>query len=235
MTHRLASDSASENNAANSVKVCRAVVMGRGYQFTGGGCDAICINADRPVAVSGISLCSWQSGSASGDVSIYVIQGSSTSGRILAHRELHAVQLDYGDGRGLASGVIPLMFERPVYLEPANDYTLALRMLGDTVHEFCVTGVPSIKFDRHGQIGPQRIMMGERGRPSADPHTLVTVTIKTARIDGPPPHLNLDNSQQQPTAENGNTDCHIPFMFFMLSDVAAAPASAAPAASASRA
>jgi hypothetical protein len=97
MTHRLSS----ENVAANSVRVCRAAIFGPGYRFTGGGCDAVCINADRPVAVSGISLCSWQSGSTSGDVSIFVIQGSSTSGRILAHRELHAVQLDYGDGRGL--------------------------------------------------------------------------------------------------------------------------------------
>ena len=230
MTHRLASDSASENNAANSVKVCRAVVMGRGYQFTGGGCDAICISADRRVAVTGISLCSWQSGSTSGDVSIYVIQGSSTSGRILAHRELHAVQLDYGDGRGLGWGVIPLMFERPVHLEPANDYTLALRMQGDMVHEFCASGLPSIKFDKHGEIGTQRILLGIGGRTSADPDdTSVTVTIQNASVDGAPPNLNLDNGQQQPTADNDNTDCQIPFIYFKLCDVAAAHAPAASA------
>jgi hypothetical protein len=126
------------------------------------------------------------------------------------------------------------MFERPVHLEPANDYTLALRMQGDMVHEFCASGLPSIKFDKHGEIGMQRILMGDRGRTAPpDPDTSVTVTIKNARIDGPPPNLNVDNCQQQPAAENENTDCHIPFIFFMPCDVAAAPAPAALAASAS--
>jgi hypothetical protein len=230
MTHRLVSDPASENDPANSVAMCRVHAFGSGYQFTGGGCDAVCINADRRVAVTGISLCSWRSGSTSGDVSIYVIQGSSTGGRILSQRELRAVQLDYGSGLGLQHGVIPLMFEHPVYLEPANDYTLALCMRGDMVHEFCACGLRSMKFDKHGEIGTQRISLGIGGRTSADPDdTSVTVTIKNASVDGAPPNLNLDNDQQQPTADNDNTDCQIPFIYFKLCDVAAAHAPAASA------
>lgn len=207
MTHRLASDSASEN-AANSVAVCRTFIFGGGYRFIGGGCDALCINADKPVAVSGISLCNWASGSTSGDVSIYVIEGSSTSGRVLAHRKLLAVQLHVP--RYLRGMGIPLMFEHPVHLEPATDYTLALRMLGDMEHAYCV-GRPSIRFDRRGESD-------SRGALPAAPGT-VTVTFKDAKVDGPPPDLNLDNGRHNYLADiTDHSDCQIPYIYFVLGD-----------------
>jgi hypothetical protein len=181
--------------------------MGPDYQFTGGGCDAVCINTDKPVVVSGISLCPWRRGSTSADVSIYVIEGSSSSGRVLAQRLLHNVQLDADHGtagmRWAIGAPVPLMFEHPIHLEPERDYTLALQMQGDMVHDYC-QGPPSIKFDEFGTIW------------AAAPVTSVSVSIKPARIDGPPPNLNLDNGMDNYLAGiTDHTHCQIPCIYLV--------------------
>jgi len=122
--------------------VSTPLVVDRSSSFSGswgfyGGCDALTIRVSVSVAVSGISLGKWISGSTTADVAIYVIRGSSTSGAVLANRQLTSVQLNTGS-------IVPLMFEQPVQLEPSTDYTLALRMVGNMVHERMSNGLTLI-------------------------------------------------------------------------------------------
>ena len=124
------------------------------------------ISVSAPVAVSGVSLCPGSSGSTSGDVDIYVIEGPSTNGRVLAHRLLRGVQLNTG-------GMVPLMLEQPVDLVPRSDYTLALRMVGNMQHERLSSAVTSVE------------SATSAGAP-------FTVTIKNATFSGADP-LNKNN------------------------------------------
>jgi hypothetical protein len=164
-----AARAAAEAARRRTVQVNRTVSYSAGgtWGFGCGGCDALTISVSAPVAVSGVSLCPWQSGSTSGDVDIYVIEGSSTSGRVLAHRLLRDVQLNTG-------GIVPLMLEQPVQLAAAADYTLVLRMQGGMAHQHCPNASTSISSTTSA------------GAP-------FTVTVKNATINGPSPNLNSDN------------------------------------------
>jgi hypothetical protein len=90
-----------------------------------------------PASVCGISLCKWISGSSTGNVDVYVIEGLSTSGRVLAHRLLPDVVLNTGS-------VVPLMLEQPAQHAPDTDYTLVLRMKGSMLHESVLAPQSSI-------------------------------------------------------------------------------------------
>ncbi len=61
------------------------------------------------------------------------------------------------------------MFEQPVQLSAATDYTVALTMSGSVIHERVVNAISSI---------------------AASSFTLTT---KTATVNGPAPNLNYDN------------------------------------------
>ncbi len=163
-----AARAAAEAAKIRTVQVNRAVSYYDGWAFDGGGCDALTISVSAPVAVSGVSLCPWSSGSTSSDVDIYVIEGPSTNGRVLAHRLLRGVQLNTG-------GIVPLMLEQPVQLAAAADYTLVLRMEGEISHQYCQRSSTSISSTTSAGVS-------------------FTVTVKHATIDGPSPNLNSDNS-----------------------------------------
>ena len=124
------------------------------------------ISVSAPVAISGISLGKWQSGTEAADVDVWVIEGAATGGRVLAHRLLRAVQLNTG-------GIVPLMLEQPVDLVPRSDYTLALRMQGDMQHQTLSAAGTSVE------------SVTSAGAP-------FTVTFKTATFSGADP-LNRDN------------------------------------------
>ena len=124
------------------------------------------ISVSAPVAISGISLGKWESGTAAADVDVWVIEGAATGGRALAHRLLRAVQLNTG-------GIVPLMLEQPVDLVPRSDYTLALRMRGDMRHQSLSATGTSVE------------SVTSAGAP-------FTVTFKTATFSGADP-LNRNN------------------------------------------
>ena len=163
-----AARAAAEAARRRTVQVIRAVSYGSGYGF-GGACDALTISVSTPVAVSGVSLCPWLNGSTSGDVDIYVIEGPSTNGRVLAHRLLRDAQLNTG------GGIVPLMLEQPVQLAAAADYTLVLRMKGVMQHLRCQNLTTT-------SIGSTT----SAGVP-------FTVTLKNATMNGPSPNLNSNN------------------------------------------
>jgi len=164
-----AARAAAEAARRRAVKINRCTSFGSGCYSFGGPCDALSIRVSSPVSVSGISLCKWVSGPTSGDVDVYVIQGSDTGGTVLAHCLLRGVQLNTG-------AIVPLMLEQPVQLAPAMDYTLALRMQGDMQHERCLGG-----------FSTSITSATSAGVP-------FTVTISKATINGPTPNLNSNNS-----------------------------------------
>ena len=170
-----AARAAAEAARRRTVQVNRTVSYSAGGFAFGGSCDALTISVSAPVAVSGVSLCPWKSGSTSSDVDIYVIEGSSTSGRVLAHRLLRDVQLNTG-------GIVPLMLEQPVQLAAAADYTLVLRMQGGMTHESCRSTSTSTSISSTTSAGAP-----------------FTVTVKNATFNGPSPNLNHSNG-----TSNGN-------------------------------
>jgi hypothetical protein len=171
-------EDAAARAAAEAAKK-RTVTLNRSATSTGSwsfssGADALTISVSAPASVCGISLCKWISGSSTGNVDVYVIEGLRTSGRVLAHRLLPDVVLNTGS-------VVPLMLEQPVQLAPDTDYTLVLRMQGDMQHERLSAPQSSIASTTSA------------GAP-------FTLTIKDAVFDGPSPNLNSTNCT---TAANG--------------------------------
>jgi hypothetical protein len=163
-----AARAAAEAAKRRTVTLNRASTFSGTWGFSNGAADALTISVSASVAVSGISLCKWNSGSSTGNVDVYVIEGPGTSGRVLAHRLLPDVVLNTG-------GVVPLMLEQPVQLAPDTDYTLVLRMQGDMSHEHVSAAQSSTASTTSA------------GAP-------FTLTIKHAVINGPSPNLNESNS-----------------------------------------
>jgi nucleoid-associated protein YgaU len=161
-----AARTAAEAATKRTVEVNRSRNFEDGWGFSGS-IDALTISVSSVVAVSGISLCQWISGSTSANVDVYVIEGSSTSGRVLVHEVLRDVQLNTG-------AVIPLMLQQPVQLVPNADYTLALRMQGGMTHQKCQQCLGSIQSTTSAAVP-------------------FTVTVKQTTLNGPEP-LNKDNS-----------------------------------------
>jgi hypothetical protein len=87
----------------------------------GGSTDAVTFQVNKAIGISGISFCKWISGPTNSDVTISIIEGSSTNGRVIATRVLSQVKLDTGN-------IIPLMFEKPIKLSPFTAYTVTARM-----------------------------------------------------------------------------------------------------------
>jgi hypothetical protein len=148
-----------------TVTLNRSATSKGSWSFSGPA-DALTISVSAPASVCGISLCEWISGSSTGNVDVYVIDGPRTSGRVLAHRLLPDVALNKK---------VPLMLEQPVQLAPDTDYTLVLRMQGDMRHEQVSAPQSSIASTTSA------------GLP-------FTITIKNAVFDGPFPNLSSDNS-----------------------------------------
>jgi hypothetical protein len=87
----------------------------------GGSTDAVTFQVNKAIGISGISFCKWISGPTNSDVTISIIEGSSTNGRVIATRVLSQVKLDTGN-------IIPLMFEKPIKLSPFTAYTVTATM-----------------------------------------------------------------------------------------------------------
>lgn len=161
-----AARAAAEAAKKQTVQVNRSQNCSGGWCFGNDAIDALTISVSSVVAVSGISLCKWVSGSTSANVDVYVIEGSSTSGHVLVHEVLRDVQLN-------TRATIPLMLQQPVQLAPNADYTLALKIQGGMQHASCEQGLGSMQSTTSAGVP-------------------FTVTVKNTTFDGPAP-LNNDN------------------------------------------
>jgi len=113
---------ADTNGDIESFSIDRSTNMVPAWGY-GGSTDAVTFQVSKAIGLSGISFCKWISGTTHSDVTITLIEGSSTNGRVLASRVLSQVKLDTGN-------IIPLMFERPVRLSPFTAYTVTAMMKG---------------------------------------------------------------------------------------------------------
>ena len=93
-----------------------------------GATDATTFKVSKAIGISGTSFCKWINGPTHSDITISIIEGPNTNGRVLATRVMKDVKLDTGN-------IIPLMFERPIMLSPGTVYTVtALMMKNAGIH-----------------------------------------------------------------------------------------------------